>query len=101
MNRTAHYATVSEAITALGKRGFTRDFNLKENCIVCHPHEFTHDQFNVVDVYRYEGNTDPADESTVYAIESHNGLKGILVTGRGMNMERTTEDILRKLNMRR
>jgi len=101
MSRTAHYATVSEAITALRKQGFTRDFNLEENCIVCHPDRFGHDEFEIVDVYYYEGNTDPADEATVYAIESKSGIKGILVTGSGMDTNSVTREILEKLKVKR
>lgn len=101
MSRAAHYSTVSEAITALRNRGFTRDFNLEENCIVCHPDKFKHDEFEIVDVYYYEGNTDPADEATVYAIESRSGIKGVLVTGSGMDTNSVTREILEKLKIKR
>lgn len=30
-----HYATVSQAIETLRKQGYTTDFNLEENCLVC------------------------------------------------------------------
>jgi hypothetical protein len=101
MSRSAHYATVSDAITALRKQGFTRDFNLEENCIVCHPDRFNHDEFEIVDVYYYEGNSDPADEATVYAIESKSGIKGILVTGSGMDTSNVTREILEKLKVKK
>lgn len=52
--------------------------------------------FDIVEVYRYEGNTDPSDEATVYAIESKTGLKGVLVTGYGVS-ENISSDILEKL----
>jgi hypothetical protein len=98
MDRKLHYAAVSEAINELRKKGFTTDFNLEENCLVCHPDKFTVDEFEIVDVYRYEGNTDPADEATVYAIESRSGLKGILVTGYGISADNMSAEILGKLN---
>lgn len=101
MSRSSHYSTVSEAITDLRKKGFTRDFNLEENCIVCHPDRFSHDEFEIVDVYHYEGNTDPADEATVYAVESKSGIKGILVTGQGMDTDNMTAQILEKLKIRK
>lgn len=92
-----YYETVSEAINELRKKGFTTDFNLMENCIVCHPEKFHPEDFTIVDVYRYEGNTDPADEATVYAIESKTGLKGILVTGYGISMDSMSAAMLEKL----
>lgn len=100
MERKSHYATVSEAIRELRSRGFTEDFNLSENCLVCHPEKFNPDEFEIVDVYRYEGDTDPADEATVYAVESHSGKKGILVTGYGAITDTLSSEILRKLSFR-
>lgn len=97
MKPQVFYDTVSEAIRKLREKGFTKDFNLEENCIVCHPDRFAADQFNVVEVYRYEGNTDPADEATVYGIVSSSGMKGILVTGYGASVEAMSEEILEKL----
>lgn len=97
MPREFHYSTVSEAINALREQGYTTDFNLEENCIVCHPEKFHPEDFSIVDVYRYEGNTDPADEATVYAIESKSGMKGILVTGYGASMDSMSAAMLEKL----
>lgn len=97
----SHYATVSEAIEQLRQKGFTVDFNLERNCIVCHPEKFNPDDFEIVDVYRYEGNTDPADEATVYAIESKTGLKGVLVTGYGISTDTMSTEILNKLHNRK
>ncbi len=97
----SHYATVSEAIEQLRQKGFTMDFNLERNCIVCHPEKFNPDDFEIVDVYRYEGNTDPADEATVYAIESKTGLKGVLVTGYGISTDTMSTEILNKLHNRK
>src|SRR6185295_9300513 len=99
MERQLHYATVSEAIDKLRKQGFTTDFNLEENCIVCHQDKFNTADFEIVDIYRYEGNTDPADEATVYAIESKTGLKGILVTGYGTSTDTMSSVILEKLKL--
>ncbi|MBL7911559.1 MAG: hypothetical protein JNJ41_10935 [Bacteroidia bacterium] len=101
MERENHYATVSEAINELRKKGYTTDFNLEENCIVCHPEKFLPEEFELVDVYRYEGNTDPADEATVYAIESKSGLKGVLVTGYGTSTDTMSTAILEKLRTKK
>ncbi|MBL0155025.1 MAG: hypothetical protein IPP93_16720 [Chitinophagaceae bacterium] len=50
--------------------------------------------------YRFEGNTDPSDEAIVYAIESQNGLKGILVNGCGISSEAMSAEIAEKLSIR-
>ncbi|MCW3115394.1 MAG: hypothetical protein JWR18_3790 [Segetibacter sp.] len=100
MEENFHYSTVSDAINKLRKRGFNLDFNLAENCIVCNAEKFQPNGFEIVDVFRYEGNTDPADEAAVYAIESKSGLKGILVTGYGISTDTMSGEMLNKLQRR-
>jgi hypothetical protein len=97
MQHKMHYATVSEALEQLRKQGFITDFNLEENCIACANGKFDAQSFEIVDVYRYEGNTDPADEATVYAIQSNNGIKGTLVTGYGAYAVDVSPELLKKL----
>jgi hypothetical protein len=97
MHINYHYETVSEAIEELRKKGYTTDFNLEENCIVCHAGKFYPDQFEVAEVYRYEGESDPGDEATVYGIQSRSGLRGVLVMGDETTMDRMTEAMVMKL----
>jgi hypothetical protein len=98
MQRKTHYDTVSKAIEELRRQGYTLDFNIQDNNLVCSKGKFDKDHFEVMDVYRYEGNSDPADEAAVYAIQSSNGLKGILVTGYGASAEDVPADIIEKLS---
>jgi hypothetical protein len=96
MTHQTHYATVSNAIEELRKQGYTTDFNLEENAIVCSVGKFGANDFEIVDVYRYEGNSDPGDEAAVYAIKSSTGLKGVLVTGYGASSDITSSELLKK-----
>jgi len=95
------YDTVSEAINGLKKRGYGVDFNLDENCIVCHADKFDVKDFEIVEVYRFEGDSDPSDEAVVYAIESVNGIKGVLVSGYGISAEGMSADMAKKLAVNR
>ena len=95
------YDTVTEAINGLKKRGFTLDFNLMENCLVCQEHKLDINDFEIVEVYRFEGNTDPADEAVVYGIESADGIKGVLVSGYGISADEMTSEMAKKLQMHR
>ena len=93
------YDTVSEAINGLKKRGFEVDFNLRENCLVCHDDKFNIDDFEIVEVYRFEGNSDPSDEAVVYGIQSITGMKGVLVNGYGISADTMSSDMAKKLNV--
>ncbi len=94
-----HYAPVTEAIQILKKEGFNVDFNLTEKGLLDEQNNLlAEDEFKIVDVYRYEGDSDPADESTVYALEAKSGLKGILVTGYGYNSDNLPPNILKMMH---
>lgn len=92
------YDTITEAVNGLRQRGFSVDFNLRENCIVCNGEQFDPNDFEITEVYRFEGQTDPADEAVVYAIESRTGMKGILVTGYGISAEGMSAEMIGKLH---
>ncbi len=92
--------TVSEVLNVLKERGYTVDFNLNNNCLICHqnslqiyPGEFVVDKH-----YRFEGMSDPGDEAIVYAISSdkHN-LKGTLVNGYGIYADELADEMIQAL----
>lgn len=95
------YDTVSEAVNGLKKRGYNLDFNLEENCLICQDNRFEINHFEITEVYRFEGNTDPSDEAVVYAIESADGQKGVLVNGYGISAERMSAEMAKKLTIER
>ncbi|MCU0418298.1 MAG: phosphoribosylpyrophosphate synthetase [Cyclobacteriaceae bacterium] len=98
------FDTLTEAIDALRKEGYTEDFNLAETCLECRgantriePEELYIDK-----VYRFEGSTDPDDEMILYAISSaKHKLKGVLVNAYGAYSEPLSEELARKLAIRR
>ena len=93
------YDTVSDAVYGLRQRGFNLDFNLEENCLVCNDTDLSAEDFEIVEVYRFEGDSDPADEAVVYAIESKAGQKGVLVNGYGPSANELSSDMAKKLQI--
>ena len=91
------YETLSGAINGLKERGFSVDFNLLENCLVCDNEKFNVNDFDIVEFYRFEGDSNPSDESIVYGIESVKGVKGILVSGYGISAEGMSAEMAKKL----
>ena len=93
------YDTVAEAVQGLKERGYTIDFNLEPDRLVCHktPLSLAPADFEIAEVYRFEGNSDPADEAAVYGIESADGQKGLLVTGFGISAEGVGPEMVEKL----
>lgn len=83
MKQKFHYATITEALTQLKSQGFTLELSLEKDHFKAEGQVYPAGEFEIVDLYRYEGPSDPADEATVYALTSKSGLKGVLVTGYG------------------
>ncbi|HNF42947.1 MAG TPA: phosphoribosylpyrophosphate synthetase, partial [Ferruginibacter sp.] len=74
------YDTVVEALNGLKERGYTTNFNIAFDKLICSEkkHVLNPDEFEITEVYRFEGDTNPGDEDVVYAVESKNGdIKGV------------------------
>jgi hypothetical protein len=95
MTRMYHYSTVSEALDDLNEKGFTFDFNLHEEDIKKNPHKY-----EIVHIYRYEGDTDPGDEATVFGIKCSTGKKGVFVAGLSAFTENSAAMVLHELSIK-
>ena len=99
-----NYDTVSSALNSLKERGFTKDFNIAFDKLICSetneclkPHEF-----EITEVYRFEGESNPSDEAVVYAVASKDGsMKGVLVNGYGPSADSMSDDMIKKLSFHR
>jgi hypothetical protein len=97
-------ATVTEVINHLRQRGYVEDFNLQQNCLLCRDGHYSvfHDEFVIDKFYRFEGDSDPADEATVYAISCPKyDIKGVLVNGAGIYTNEMTDEMLDSLKISR
>ncbi len=95
------YQTVSEALAGLKNRGFNLDFNLANGVL----HNSTEninlqpEDFSISELYRFEGMSDPADNSVVYGIQSDKyHVKGVFVNAYGTYSDDVSEELLKKLN---
>lgn len=81
-----NYQTLMEAVDALAKRGYTYDFQYADGALYCQgvKDRFCPDELIITEVYRFEGMSDPDDNSVVYAIKSNNGFKGTLIDAYGL-----------------
>ncbi len=76
------FDTLSEAVNTLtSKEGFTEDFEAEDNCIkaLYSKKQYQPNELKILSSYRFEGMTNPGDQTTVFAIEANDGTKGTLV----------------------
>lgn len=98
------YNTLSETMDELRREGYTEDFNLQQNCLECRNGQFKvfADEFKVDKFFRFEGESNPSDAAILYAISSDDKkLKGLLVNAYGIYSEPLTDEMTKKLEIRR
>ena len=96
------YDTVTEAVKGLKERGYTIDFNIAFDKLMCseNKHCLKPDEFEIVEVHRFEGDSNPDDEDVVYAVESKEGnLKGVITSAFGPYADPVSNQIIQKLSM--
>ena len=96
------YDTVVAALNGLKERGYILDFNIAFDKLMCQQTEecFNPSQFEITEVHRFEGDSNPSDEEVVYAVESKEGTnKGVLHSAFGTYADSISNDMLRKLSM--
>ncbi len=103
MESAHNYDTVSEAVNDLVKRGYTSDFNLNHDVdfLICNKtsRSLSPEDFEIDEVHRFEGETDPGDEVIVYAISSlDKETKGIVVNAYGMYADNGASRIVKYLD---
>ena len=103
-NLKESYGTLSETVAGLNKSGYTLDFNIQGECIVCRANNLVlpPDDFQIDKTYRFEGESNPDDEAIVYAISSSIfGVKGVLVNGYGISADDLSAKLVEKLQINR
>ena len=96
------YTSLVEAINGLKAQGYTEDFNLKGDYLDCNngKYQLSPDDFKVDKVFRFEGESDPEDQSVLYAISSEKfNIKGVLVNAYGIYSEGGANEIVKKLDV--
>jgi len=93
------YNTLSEATDDLKKRGYTEDFSLQPHSLTSSRKnlELHPEDFEVVEMHRFEGESSTDDSAVVFAILSKDGIKGVLVDAYGTYSEEINPEMAKKL----
>lgn len=96
MDTKHNYETTDVALAKLKEMGYTVDFNVEFDEILKDA-----DNYQIDHLYRYEGESNPDDESTVYGISNiHNGKKGVFVAGNLSLIEGKKREIILGLEIK-
>ena len=93
-----NFDTLSEAVNALTKAGYEEQFKAEENRIIGlnSKKEYKPDELKIYKVFRFDGMTNPADESEVFALKANDGTKGTLVMSYSSENDQNA-DLIKKL----
>ncbi|SDX06380.1 MULTISPECIES: phosphoribosylpyrophosphate synthetase [Flavobacteriales] len=96
------YSSLSVAIEDLQNKGYSEDFNLIADGIESKSlkKEWKAGELEVVKFYRFEGMTDPGDNTILYLIETQDGRKGLLVDAYGAERGAISSKMIQKLSIR-
>lgn len=97
-----NYDTVTDAVKGLKERGYTVDFNVAFDKLICSDNKIClqPDEFEIIEVHRFEGDSNPDDEDVVYAVESKDGKhKGVITSAFGLYADPVSNKIIQKLSM--
>jgi hypothetical protein len=117
MQRTPSYSQANDKVTEMNslsmvmakavKNGYTESFKVTGRGLISQDdpeHPYPPEQIQVINFYRFEGESDPADNSIMYQIETPDGHKGVLVDAYGPYADEKTnvfmqqvEDIQKKV----
>ncbi|MCB9315022.1 MAG: phosphoribosylpyrophosphate synthetase [Lewinellaceae bacterium] len=77
--------TLVDVLEQLKKKGFTRSFKLENKALLCLEtgKSYASDALRIVEYHRFEGDSNPADMSVVFAVECTDGEKGAIISSYG------------------
>lgn len=84
-NSMPYMKSLATCLNHMVRDGYTEDFTVTEKGLESiHKHNnYKPDQIQVINFYRFEGESDPSDNAILYVIETNDGTKGTLVDAYG------------------
>jgi hypothetical protein len=99
--------SLAECMNTLQRDGFTENFMVKKMGLhaLDSSKYYAPDEVKIINFYRFEGESDPADNAILYAIETNDGIRGLLSDAYGAYADQyiskftaDVEDIMKKTN---
>lgn len=84
----------------LRKEGFKLDFKVTDDgrlCTLDGKQSFTPEQVQIVNFYRFEGESNPDDMSILYVLETDTGAKGTISDAYGAYSDEIIENFMRQV----
>ncbi|GAA4783369.1 hypothetical protein GCM10023231_08770 [Olivibacter ginsenosidimutans] len=93
MSTSASMTPLSVVMNKLRERGYSEELKITKKGATLGPSDklYQPNELSIVRTYRFEGESDPADMSVLYVIETKDGQKGIFLNAYGTYSDQDTE----------
>lgn len=94
-----NYDTLTDATENLLKKGYNINFQVNEKGKLTDNKDLEFEPSEVIlkEFHRFEGISNPADSSILYAVQTRSGEKGIVIDSYGAEGSETTSDFMNKV----
>src|ERR687893_330749 len=84
-NSMPYMKSLATCLNRMVTEGYTEDFKVTDKGLesLTHHQNYKPEEIQVVNFYRFEGESDPDDNAILYVIETSDGTKGTLVDAYG------------------
>ena len=91
--------TLIEQLKDLAKRGFSTEFNSEKGYLLdpASNKKYFPANVKIVEHHRFEGESSADDMSVVYALESEDGVKGVIVNSFGIYSNPVIDEFIKKI----
>lgn len=98
-DKTTLMNTLTACVNKVVKDGYTDSFKVtKQGLYSCATDKnFSPEQVKVINFYRFEGESDPADNTIMYVIETSEGNKGTLIDAYGPYADENVNKFMREV----
>lgn len=95
------YSSLSEATQDLIKKGYSVNFRVNDDGKLTDNNELIEpSQVTLVEFHRFEGVTNPADSTILYAVKTDSGLKGTVIDSYGADGSEVTSAFMNKVEQK-
>jgi hypothetical protein len=100
-DRTTYMTEMQKCMRNLEEKGFVDEYKMENGRLQClgNGHEFGPQDVKAVNFYRFEGVSDPDDMAILYAVETNDGRKGILVDAYGYHADTQLGEFMQEVEI--
>jgi hypothetical protein len=99
ISKTEDMKSMVTCTNKLVQDGFTENFKVSEQGLMALEKErvYKPEEVSIVNFYRFEGYSDPGDNTILYAIITNDGVKGTLTDGYGAYGDAQVENFIKQV----